>query len=71
MSPVALLTLLILAGAVLLASWALAIVSVARVATGLRRVLWLLGVVVFPVVGPLVWFVSLGSGERRRSLIGS
>jgi hypothetical protein len=49
------------AGAVL---WVCALVSVLRNALAWRAVIWVAVTFVFPVLGPVVWFV-LGRGHER------
>jgi hypothetical protein len=49
------------AGAVL---WVCALVSVLRTAIAWRAVVWVLVTLVFPVLGPVVWFVVGRDHER-------
>ncbi len=54
------------AGAVL---WVCALVSVLRTATAWHAVAWVAATFVFPVLGPIVWFVA-GRGYERTVAVG-
>ena len=52
-------------GLVILALDIFAIIKILQSgATGLEKILWVLGVLIFPVVGLIVWFVA-GPGDKK------